>query len=169
MAKAKLKAKESEKLGRRAMAMGWPFSLHDERLKRSGIEVKTKDPETDGYWDWWPEFRDELTEKACEIWLEQVVVAKLYHPEVKISSSPDGAKVHVVTFLSLKGIGTYWLDGARGFAASTRAEACLDTIEAIMNLEPFVEKESRAEALLDAIEENMRLEAVAKENSNDRK
>lgn len=64
--------KEIEKLGRRALALGWPYSLHSERLKRAGKEIETKEPNEAGYWDWWPDFSDELTELACIPWVERL-------------------------------------------------------------------------------------------------
>jgi len=60
-----------EGLGRWALKLGWPYSLHDERLKRAGREIKNKDPDESGYWDWWPDLKDELTELACIPWVEK--------------------------------------------------------------------------------------------------
>lgn len=91
---AKRNKKWCERVGRAALAAGWPFSLHNERLKRAGREMPgdKDDPDTQGYWDWWPDFNDLITEDASRNWLEAEII-KVFGPEygtLTVATDDDG-------------------------------------------------------------------------------
>lgn len=109
-----MKRADWERLGRKALELGWPHSLHNERLKRAGRQndVDDKDDDEYGYWDWWPDFSDELTALACIPWANSVIGSCCF-------AFYDDGSVRI------------WDTPAGEWKAPTIAQVCVKAIEAV--------------------------------------